>query len=616
MNFRKVTKTFLKVAKQYQADMTEAVKYVEAQNLNAKMKDLNLNVDTRDFVPMVALMGIQGDNPAERAADIHRKIDELMAAFTNPDHNARKPYLDMIYDVVDTFDPATVDMDNTAQVGKLLQSYLIDQTIGMKQNENPEYYNSRYATTEAHALMDARNGFRMAVAARVATNLIENGIRIDIKLTLPYSVPHESRPAQACREVYEKGKRDRAVAAKGALPAETVIELPVLDGMMKAAGKDTEDFARYSNNTYDALYNYYNFIVENNLLQSGSKKTQGLKEAGLNADDAIYIDGRPLKLFTEAHFPNDPNIAKQQAKIVGTYLLNGSHQVDIVHSYRDEAGVMQYEAKQLKGVVTPEQEQLYMKQFNWFRRTFFNWGPFRIPPLQEKLERVESELDTAVRHASIIGQQKEKIENTIAQNAEKARKEKEEQERKNARRAELKNKEAQLEESVKQWEKDSVMDILGQDMKGVFTFIKGKLSIPHEQRYDAISERFAKVVLYTQFQMARSRDGAPCDVEKALMGDGNPETIKRNIDQAARGMAKDTFFKKFMLDKLGVQEGKIRCPNNKKFEDMILNGGFERYTDEYMQAVKENGIKMEQQADTLEKEMDMQKQTEAKTAAL
>lgn len=182
MNFRNSSETFVKVAKQYQQDMAIAGEYYEEQGLYGRMHQNGISVDARDFLPMIAVMGIKGDTVEERTADIHQKMDELAAAFENPDRSQRAKYLDPLFDLLDNFgdkfDPVTMDMDDPEQVGKLLQCLLIDQTIAVKKLENPEYVKKRYPTPESRNLMDARDLFRMAMSTSVMTNLLANNTPI------------------------------------------------------------------------------------------------------------------------------------------------------------------------------------------------------------------------------------------------------------------------------------------------------------------------------------------------------------------------------------------------------------------------------------------------------
>ena len=286
MKYRQVTETFLTVARQFEQDMTEASNYYEAQNFDVRMHSNGLDVDARDFIPMVALMGIKGDTREERAKDIQAKMEELASAFEDSDHSKRNEYLDLIYYLIDdfgsTFDPASMNMTDPAQVEKLLKSMLIEQTVATKRLENPEYFEKRYPTVQSRNLMDARNAYRAVVGSAITTNLYNNGIVIDVNLSLPKPYLVGTGEIQALQEPYERGRLEKAIATNGDLPVEKTVYFPILDSMIPNCGKNVADISKFSEADYDQVKHYYIYMIANTLLQQGTKKTQGLKEASLD----------------------------------------------------------------------------------------------------------------------------------------------------------------------------------------------------------------------------------------------------------------------------------------------------------------------------------------------
>jgi hypothetical protein len=228
MNDQNVTETFLQVAQQYQQDIAEASNYYEEQNFDARMHNNGLSVDARDLIPMVALMGIKGSTPEERTADIHAKMEELAAAFSDPDRKKRDEYLNLIYYMVDdfanNFDPVTMNMNDPAQVEQLLRGMLIEQTVGTKQKENPEYDSTQHPTPESPDLTAAHDDFPMAVDP--TTNLY-NGIVTKQEIQAAFSEPQA--PEAVIRQAI---LRSRAIvmgsAAKKQLETGTVENLPAL----------------------------------------------------------------------------------------------------------------------------------------------------------------------------------------------------------------------------------------------------------------------------------------------------------------------------------------------------------------------------------------------------
>ena len=632
MNYRVVTDTFLSVAQQYDQDMTEASNYYRSQNFGARMHSNGLDVDARDFIPMVAIMGIKGRTKEERAADIHEKMEELAQAFEDPDQEKRNEYLDLIYHLVDdygsVFDPAAMNMNDPAQVARLLQGMLIDQTVATKKLENPGYFNKRYPTPADRNLMDARDGYRMAVSSTVTTNLYKNGISMDVVLSLPKPYLDVMSEIQALREQYERGRMKKAVENKGNLPQEKTVDFPILDSMIPNCGKNLSDIAKFSEEAYDQVKHYYICLVENTLLQDGTKNTQGIKEAVLKTEDAIYIDGRPFVDFLKERYPEGkPKWARDvyQGVVIGTSILGGKHKVDIVNAYRDEAGQMQYKARTVRPAVTPEQEKLYMQQFSWIRRTSFNWWPFRIESLQERMDRIANDPKADERLASVIADHKKRIEAGIERVNNKKQEKEQNSVKIEQRQVAYKDAKEQLEATTAKWDKDSVIGILGQQITaayeldganwtGACDFIRKAVMRTTPGGYEMMAPLFAKVVLYTQLCNERSANGdQPGELEKAL-GTGNK--IQENIEKTAQNLANDPVFRNLVFKKIGDEVNGIILPNRSKFERMIISGGYKSFWMEYKQNLKEIGNKNEQQVPVNEVQPENRKQQEKQKAPM
>lgn len=632
MNYHQVTETFLRVARQYQQDMTEASNYYESQKFNVRMQSKGLDVDARDFIPMVALMGIKGSTREERDADIHAKMEELARAFEDTDHSKRDEYLNLIYYLIDdygsAFDPASMNMNDPAQVEMLLKTMLIEQTVGTKRLENPEYFNKRYPTVQSRNLMDARNAYRSAVGSAITTNLYNNGIVIDVNLSLPKPYLVETGEIQALQEQYERGRLKKVLETNGDLPVEKTVDFPILDSMIPNCGKNVADISKYSEADYDQVKHYYIYMISNTLLQQGTKKAQGNKEASLDAMEAIYIDGKSLKDFIKERYPKgNPKYARDvfHGVIIGTSILSGKHKVDVVNTYRDDAGEMQYEARTIRIAVTSEQEKLYMQQFSWVRRTLFNWGPFRIELLQERMDRIANDPQTDERLAGVIAIHKERIETRIAQLKEAAQQSKQNGVEFERHKGTYNEARDQLEATTAQWDKESVIGILGQqitatyvldgaELSGACAAVRKAIATTSEDGYEKMALPFAKVVLYTQLCSERAaNDGQPGELEQAL---GTGSNIQENIEKTAQTLAKDQIFKNLVLKKIGEKNNGKILPNRSKFERMIISGGYNGFWLEYKQNLKELGNQNEQQADKAQLENQNQKQQEMQKAPL
>ena len=111
--------------------------------------------------------------------------------------------------------------------------------------------------------------------------------------------------------------------------------------------------------------------------------------------------------------------------------------------------------------------------------------------------------DIKTRHAMICNNLKSKVDPAVAKQREKDIREKREQEHREKVRA-LKDEETKrLDESVDQWDKESVIGMLGQQVKDSYKQIMDALTTKYEKRYTTASVPLAKQVLYTQLCMER-----------------------------------------------------------------------------------------------------------------
>lgn len=599
MSYRKITDAFKKVAKQYDFDTKVAAGYLRETQMYQYFADLKLHVDARDFLAIVTMMGIEGDTPEARTKDIHNKLEHLKEVFSDKDQTRRKQYLDMIYDRVDTFDPTTADMNDEKQVAKLFQCILMDQAIAVKRIENPQYYNDRYPTKEQGAVAQARGQFFTAVTALVCRNLKTVGCGLHSIATLGYVDPVVPDSVLAARVELAKIQRDEVINAKGAEIASSTIKIPILDDMVPLAGMTVEDTPGFLKGGSDHLEYFFSCVLGEALLHSDSKNKQGYKEADwTNFRDSVYIDGMPYVDFLKKHLPNERPCDATDAKVIITSLINGRHKVDMVNAYRDNNGVMQYEAKNLSVTFTDKQQKMkqgidarkqmdddlkrqeeaaYLKQFSWFRRTFFNWGPFRILPKEQKPVEIPEE----TRHSNICKDMKKKMEPHIIEVQKRARAMQLERERLDRLTAQVMEEINRLDKSVDEWDKESVIGILGNQVKGSYNFIGGQLkSASEEKKYGKVAELLAKQVLYTQLTIERNENnGMMGPIEKNLMGDGSKETIEKNLKEQVKNIAENKTLEAVFRKKV-TKNGIL---DSDQYKDYIRNGGCRHLTVEYLQ---------------------------------
>ena len=598
MSYRKVTDAFKRLAKQYDFDTDVAARYIKGNQMDQYFADLGLKVDARDFLPIITMMGVEGDTPEERTKDIHAKIEHLRAVFTDKDQTKRNQYLNMIYDRVDTFDPTTANMEDEEQVAKLFQCILMDQAIATKRIENPEYYNNRYPTKEQSAVAQARGQFFSSVAALVDKNLKSIGCRLHSLATLAITDPSVPDSVLVARVDLAKMQRDEVIAAKGAEIASSTIQIPILDDMVQLVSSAVEDTPGFIKEGSDHLEYFFSYVLGEALLQSESKNKQGYKEADMKQfRDSVYIDGMPYVDFLKKHLPNERPCDATDAKVILTSLINGRHKVDMVNAYRDNNGVMQYEAKNLSVTFTEKQlkikqgidarkqmdddlqrqeEAAYLKRFTWFRRTFFNWGPFRILPKKQK----PVEIPEKTRHENICKDMKKKMEPRIIEVQKRELANRLDRERLDKLVAQYTAETNRLDNSADEWDKESVMGILGKQVKGSYNIIGAQVkSAAENQKYTKVKDRLAKQVLYTQLTIERSQNGGQMGpIEQILRGDGSKATIEKNLKEQVQNIAETRALEEVFRKKV-TKKGILDAD---QYKDYVRNGGCRHLTVDYM----------------------------------
>jgi hypothetical protein len=195
------------------------------------------------------------------------------------------------------------------------------------------------------------------------------------------------------------------------------------------------------------------------------------------------------------------------------------------------------------------------------------------------------------RYEKICAHMKERVETGIAKKEEAARlsreKDAEQARWRETYKTETERMRNAVDHSVEEYGANSVIGILGQQVKKSYDDIIQKVSNP--KKYETVAEVFAKQVLFTLLCTERvSKDGEIGPREQVLMGE-TEEAIKENIETFAKNMAKDPVLKESLFNLMGdaIKEDKI---NRDAVKQMMLNGGCRALTTAY------NEQKMAEQA--------------------
>ena len=161
---------------------------------------------------------------------------------------------------------------------------------------------------------------------------------------------------------------------------------------------------------------------------------------------------------------------------------------------------------------------------------------------------------------------------------------------------------------MEKWEKGSVLEILGRQVKGSYDTIRGNLfAMAEAKRYDAVVEPLAKQMLYMKLWLERSasKDGQIGPIENRLRGDGDPKTIENNLAQAVKEIMLDPLLKEVFTSK--VEDKGIL--SSTKYDNLIRNGGCQYLASEYMkkqneaERIKQGNPKSKEWANSIQSEM-------------
>ncbi len=120
----------------------------------------------------------------------------------------------------------------------------------------------------------------------------------------------------------------------------------------------------------------------------------------------IFIDGVPSTeyfkddLNDDVYKLNKAEKAQYYDTLIAEVLLSGKHHVECGIRYMNSEHNMDVEYFSVKPDLTAVAEA-QRKQYNWFRRTFFDWGPFKIPTVLDEQKKFLAEETDEKRAARI-----------------------------------------------------------------------------------------------------------------------------------------------------------------------------------------------------------------------
>jgi len=351
----------------------------------------------------------------------------------------RENILDKYYETLQNVDYRKMDFscltgeDNTAKLENGLTvsendfltytlHMMLNQNTGTKAKENPDYYINRYQNltpkeaykaelNEEYLAMNKngllfyvfmKNGYALDLGGKDNGNVdrFNNCINIDGR-DKGYFV-YSSQTQEIMEQLY--AFRMAKVNGEENVP-EPVIkfqphnkwDLGAIDRVIKAfsTGKD------YTDKDYSTVTDIFNAVTNH-------------MNAGLDLEkdtfDNLFIDGKLAKAVYEKDAPKNMNHRQEIAFYYSKFLkdlFSGEHYVETRIRYMDNDGKMKAQLMTFEPDLTLIAQRERVEKHGWFRRTFFDWGPFAIKTCKTKQDKLKRN-----NTLNAITERHQKIENT------------------------------------------------------------------------------------------------------------------------------------------------------------------------------------------------------------
>ena len=385
----------------------------EFENWNQK------KIDQRDFKPMTLLLDEpETGTPEEKQAAMDEQIRAMERAFYEGKEDEKKVYLDRMYDLRDSFDPESLDLTDEKDRKKLIAYVALNQTFGTKCEENQDYFNARYDTPEKRAEADILSRYSVAAATLMVDSLRKEGQTLKTQLTLPSSMPGKEDYVQIFYDIAKADVERMKAVKEGREPNPvTTIRLPK-DMKLFNSLPPLENLSQVSSDTsFEA--SAVSIIGFESTYMLTTEQGNLLREANLTKNDMIFSDGKSLSEIQQEKHPNLRDRAASDIcnLILAKALTSGKNRVEIAQLEKTADQTFQVKLNPVRPDLSDVQPPL-KEDYGWFRRTLFNWGPFRCKTRQEKADAlIANDPEKGARQISIT----EKVNAKIAPALEKRR---------------------------------------------------------------------------------------------------------------------------------------------------------------------------------------------------
>ncbi|MEG1874739.1 MAG: hypothetical protein RR185_04145 [Angelakisella sp.] len=331
--------------------------------------------DARDFIPMSLLIppGAQHDS----------EVRNLCLDFASNDPSRRTPWLNQLYSFRESVKVPDLDPGNQADVRTAIQCFSLNQTAGTMETSNPEYYQARYADPVGKEKMLLQDQTQLDLGYLLQTIAMNEGHPLDAGMTLPINPlgveAAEKKLANSLLHYQVRALGDKLDAIPFTATKDFGLFAHTKIDSIQAAGKmspiaDKDRGAK--KNVRDAVGEAFNHL-----------DMRG--KNGLSRDDLVLIDGKSITSIIDSKNMPLSRAQREQMSLamIATALTSGKNRVDAVFLRMGADGKTEPIIQPVKPDLTALGDTIE-QDYSKFRRTFFNWGPWKCKTRAEKVEEL------------------------------------------------------------------------------------------------------------------------------------------------------------------------------------------------------------------------------------
>jgi len=330
--------------------------------------------DNRDIKEMLYYIEQKGNTREEKIANLQKEYAKLATAFLYNNKEEKEKYLNNFHDSLKEIERLYNDgINNTKDLIGLIRSHSAGQSFATKASENKEWFYKKYNTKEKQESFYADMGLTL-----LALNTLS-----EIKEGYPEL---KTKKTGGSAELYNSGFDDNGMSADGLYKSyrdkTNTITLELPSYFYLRTNEDREKFA-YGTNIVEKVASL--FSIKDNIDYVNPECTLSY----FNIGKFIFIDGRNIDEVARERKESSNvkiSLACAKAQILNTALTKGDHVISIATPIVTENG-LEFDIKKVRG----NNEEACRKEaskYSWFRKTFFNWGPFKIYPNSKNTDKL------------------------------------------------------------------------------------------------------------------------------------------------------------------------------------------------------------------------------------